>query len=211
MLVSDSHKFVFFHFPKTAGSSITAALAPFLKHNFRVPVEWQTPPDVENEFMGWQPNHHLDLLQHNPVRECKYPKEYFAASFVRNPYDLVVSAWHQHHRSLTRQDPNFEQPFTEFVIKEVASRKDLITRWGCQLDYLCDTNGNLLVDWIGRFENLEQDWEKFCWVTKVPHRLLKKRLYTSGKKPYQEHYNERTYQIVTSLFEKDIKYFGYTY
>ena len=199
MLVSESHKFVFFHFPKTGGSSITHGLAPFLKHNYRVPVEWQTPPEPNEAWMGWQPNHHIDLLQHNPVRKCKYPKEYFTASFVRNPYDLVVSAWH-----------NKEQPFTEFVMKEVATRKNIISKYGCQLDYLSDSRGNLMVDWIGRYERLEKDWEKFCYLTKLGSLPLKK-LNSSWKQPYKEYYNERTYLAVTQLYKKDLDYFGYSF
>ena len=198
MLVSDSHKFVFFHFPKTAGSSITHALAPYLTHNNRVPRDWHIPPEPTNAWMGWQPNHHIDLLQHSPVIKCNYPYTYFKASFVRNPYDLVVSAWH-----------NKEQPFTEFVIKEVATRKNVVTRYGCQLDYLSDDKDNVLVDWIGRFENIALDWKKFCYFTKIPWRPLKKHN-TSWKEPYQEYYTERTFRIVANLFEKDIKHFGYT-
>ena len=198
MLASVSHKFVFFHFPKTGGSSITYALAPFLKHNPKVPVEWHTPPDPSVGFMGWQPNHHLDLIQHSPMKECYYPDDYFTASFVRNPYDIVVSAWH-----------NKEQSFEQFVMEEVATRKNVISRHGCQLDYLSDEDGNLLVDWIGRYEHFERDWEKFCYLAKVGSLPLKK-LNSSWKQPYKEYYNERTYLTVTNIYKKDLDYFGYT-
>ena len=53
MLVSDTHKFVLFHFPKTAGTSITEVLAPYLTPNIKIPTV---------KFMGWQPHHHYDLI-----------------------------------------------------------------------------------------------------------------------------------------------------
>ena len=78
MLVSDSHKFILFHYPKTGGSSMTEVLGPYLTPNIRVP---------EVKFMGWQTNHHYDLIQHSCITNCieraenqagvpKFPKEY---------------------------------------------------------------------------------------------------------------------------------------
>ena len=178
---------------------MTYALAPYLRHNPKVPVEWRTPPHPDEAFMGWQPNHHLDLEQHSPIKNCDYPDGYFKASFVRNPYDIVVSAWHDK-----------EQPFEQFVMEEVATRKNIISRFGCQLDYLSDDDGNLLVDWIGRYEYLERDWKKFCYLTKVGSLPLKK-LNSSWKQPYKEYYNEITYLAVTQLYKKDLDYFGYSF
>jgi len=194
MLVSDSHKFIVFHIPKTAGSSMTHELAKYLN-------PFVEPPQTNKTFGGWQPLHHIDRIQHRPVQECRqteyWEKTYFKASFVRNPYDLVVSAWPK------------DVDFTQWVIQQVASRKSLVSRWGSQYDYLSDHRKELMVDWIGKYEQMDKDWEKFCYLTKIEHNPLK-RLNTSWKKPYHEYYNERTYQIVTKLFQKDLHYFGYT-
>ena len=194
MLVSDSHKFIVFHIPKTGGSSMTHELAKYLN-------PFVEPPQTNKTFGGWQPIHHIDRIQHRPVQECRqtkfWEKTYFKASFVRNPYDLVVSAWPK------------DVDFTQWVVKEVATRKSLVSRWGSQYDYLSDHRKELMVDWIGKYEQMDKDWEKFCYMTKIEHNPLK-RLNTSWKKPYHEYYNERTYQIVSKLFQKDLHYFGYT-
>jgi len=194
MLVSDSHKFIVFHIPKTAGSSMTYELAKYLN-------PFVEPPQPNKTFGGWQPLHHIDRIQHRPLQECRqtefWEKTYFKASFVRNPYDLVVSAWPK------------DIDFTQWVIKEVATRKSLVSRWGSQYEYLSNHRNELMVDWVGKYEQMDKDWEKFCYLTKIEHNPLK-RFNTSWKKPYQEYYNERTYQIVTKLFQKDLHYFGYT-
>ena len=159
------------------------------------------PPQPNKTFGEWQPLHHIDRIQHRPVQECRHPEfweqTYFKASFVRNPFDLVVSAWPKN------------VDFTQWVIKEVATRKSLVSRWGCQHDYLSNHRNELMVDWIGKYENMEKDWEKFCYMTKIEHNPLK-RFNSSWKKPYHEYYNQRTYEIVSSLFKKDLYYFGYT-
>ena len=159
------------------------------------------PPQTNKTFWGWQPIHHIDRIQHRPVQECRqtefWEKTYFKASFVRNPYDLVVSAWPK------------DVDFTQWVIQQVATRKSLVSRWGSQYDYLSNHRKELMVDWIGKYEQMDKDWEKFCYLTKIEHNPLK-RLNTSWKKPYHEYYNESTYQIVSKLFQKDLQYFGYT-
>ena len=194
MLVSDSHKFIVFHIPKTGGSSMTYELAKYLN-------PFIEPPQPNKTFGGWQPLHHIDRIQHRPVQECRHTEfweqDYFKASFVRNPFDLVVSAWPKN------------VDFTQWVIKEVATRKSLVSRWGCQHDYLSNHRNELMVDWIGKYENMEKDWEKFCYMTKIEHNPLK-RFNSSWKKPYQEYYNQTTYEIVSALFKKDLYYFGYT-
>ena len=84
MLVSDSHKFVFHHVPKTAGSSITAALAPYCNL-------WKgTLPEDKH---GWQVKFH-NVGLHLPVKEVinsvsDYPREYYSFAFVRNPFEAV--------------------------------------------------------------------------------------------------------------------------
>ena len=191
MLVSDSHKFILFHYPKTGGSSMTEVLGPYLTPNIRVP---------KVKFMGWQSNHHYDSVQHSRIINCMYaaenqagvprfPKEYFKASFVRNPYSLVVSAW------------DGKMSFQDFVTKELSTRKAFISQW-TQHQYLSDDRGNILVDFIGRFEHLEIDWQKFCYFTRLP-KLKLPNLNTSNKGNYRQYYNETTYRIVNKMFKKD--------
>ena len=200
MLVSDTHKFVLFHFPKTAGTSMTEVLAPYLTPNIKIPTI---------KYMGWQPYHHYDLIQHQSIRVCmkraeneaavrKIPTGYFRASFVRNPYDLVVSAW---------WPPTIS--FEQFVIKEIATRKNVVTRVGPQLDFLSDDRGNILVDFIGRYEHLEKEWEKFCYLTRLP-KLKLPNLNTSDKGDYRQYYNEQTYRIVNKIFKNDFNFFKYS-
>jgi hypothetical protein len=212
MLVSDTHKFVLFHFPKTAGTSMTEVLAPYLTPKLDIP---------KVKFMGWQPHHHYDLLQHQAVIKCmergeqevdvpKIPSGYFSASFIRNPYDLVVSAW---------WPPTIS--FEKFVIKEIATKKNVVARVGPQFDYLSDDRGNILVNFIGRYEQLEIDWQKFCYLVRLPDLKLPK-INTSAnleqetgrtifnKGDYRQHYNRTTYQIVNKMYKRDFNFFKYS-
>ena len=88
MIISDSHKFVFHHIPKTGGSSITAALAPYSRNYAGV-----VPPDDTPQ---WQMAFHQPHWMHHPVSGYEagdIPEGYFSFAFVRNPFDAVVSAY----------------------------------------------------------------------------------------------------------------------
>ena len=85
MLISDSHKFVFHHIPKTGGSSITAALAPYCRN-----YEGEIPTE---ESFGWQTRFHHPYYMHHPVRGFEsgdIPEGYYSFAFVRNPFEAVV-------------------------------------------------------------------------------------------------------------------------
>ena len=200
MLVSDSHKFILFHYPKTGGSSMTEVLGPYLTPSFKSP---------EVKFMGWQAKHHYDSVQHSSIINCmyaaenqagvpRYPKEYFKASFVRNPYSLVVSAW------------DGKMSFQDFVTKVLPIGKVFMKEYfWTQHQYLSDDRGNILVDFIGRYEHLEKEWEKFCYLTRLP-KLKLTNLNTSDKGDYRQYYNEQTYRIVNKIFKNDFNFFKYS-
>ncbi len=78
-----------------------------------------------------------------------------------------------------------------------------------QLDWISDPEGNLLVDFVGRFENLEEDFQTICKKlnlqnTKLPHSRKSKR-----SKGYMDYYDKETLAIISEKFDKDFQYFNY--
>jgi hypothetical protein len=100
-----------------------------------------------------------------------------------------------------------------------------------QYDLLHDPEGRLMVDFVGRFETLQQDFDKVCqWLgfedSKLPHRnpsnkksrnlkrKVRNALFFNGedrKKHWTEFYDQRTLDAVSRLYEKDIEAFGYRF
>jgi len=180
MLINHKKKFIFVHIQKTAGSSITNAL----KNDKKTLRTCQ---------------------QHTFLKDCYHNKEYFKFSFVRNPWDRLVS-WYNHI--------NFDNSknFSEFltlknVIIDFGMKKSISTN---QLDYISDNDGNILTNYIGRFENVNEDileigkkigYDDFTipHINKFPH------------KDYRTYYTDKDIELVQEMYKRDIDYFGYKF
>ena len=203
MLISDSKKFLFIHIQKTGGTSLRACLKAMV-------------PDLE-EYDGMK--YHARLS--DALTDPRFGSgEYFTAAFVRNPWDRLVS-WYVDivtnadvggGGNLIRQGVMSRAHSFEEFIKHCP---DLVSRAGRmpfslnQIDYLTN-NGDLAVDFIGRFEKFEESAATLIRSlglpeTRVPH------LNRSRHDGYRAYYTEETKEIVQTRFRRDIDAFGYAF
>lgn len=207
MLISHKHKFIFIHIAKTGGSSISSALMPYCKPRIQ---------ETAHRYLSLLNIHVLQPMPyegHISARKLADKmgrdmfKEYFSFSFVRNPWDWQVSMY---HFMLSRP----KHP-THQTIKELGNFKNYI-KWRSEMGMvsqktiLSDADGSLLVDHIGRFENLHDDYEAICHKIGVPVRKLPHKKYIK-KKPYQYYYTPKLRDMVASFSKEDIDTFGYSF
>lgn len=165
MLLSNKYQFLFVHIAKTGGTSVRAALSP---------LRWRDPlyyPQFICSRLSHLSGHRLasKLPRHAKIIAAMemLPKPYFEQlfkfAFVRNPWDLQVSSYHH----IRRERPHLIENIKDFpafirmkLDKDRPYQYHIDTSIELQSDYLIDLHGNIVADFIGHYETLQQDYDQ---------------------------------------------------
>jgi len=189
----DENKCIFIHVPKVAGTSIKNILFPDSKgigHKLAMDCYLDAPEKFE---------------------------KYFVFAFVRNPYDRLVSAYNYlmqggkgGARDLQFRDRYLTayEDFTDFVVRGL-NKPEMACYWHFmqQHYYVVNFRGEIMVDFIGYFENIEEDFNKVAQKLGVDVALPHKN--KSSRHPYQGYYTEETREIAYQYYKKDFELLGY--
>ncbi|MDX1408960.1 MAG: sulfotransferase family 2 domain-containing protein, partial [Saprospiraceae bacterium] len=74
-----------------------------------------------------------------------------------------------------------------------------------------DTDGHCRVDFIGRFETLEEDFTEVCKQLGLPCTGLPHVNRSEEIRDYRRHYDEESRHLIGIYYEKDIEAFHYTF
>jgi hypothetical protein len=209
MLLGRIPAFIFLHVDKAAGSSIQEALLPYaesrINNKIRRKLVWL---GKLNRFAGLYrvlafPEHATAVAVRRCLPEAFYSTA-FKFAFVRNPYDRLVSRYSYLLNNPTHRDhPRVRRmkDLAEFVRWEIRRNQQ------SQHDYVVDRRGRLIVDFVGRYERLEQDFDHVCGKLGVTATLPVTNV--SGHRDYRTYYSERTREIVKERYAFDLELFGY--
>ena len=146
-------------------------------------------------------------------------RRYFKFTFVRNPYSRLHSAYHflmrgghgEVHEKWVKKHIIGYKTFEDFVMHWV-NRNNIYKRchFVPQYLYLSNKNMELEVDFIGRFENLEKDFQAICSKlnisTVLPH-------FNSNRmeRHWRSFYNDKMLRIVEEVYYEDFTMFDYEF
>ena len=224
MIVSHSRRFIFVKTRKTAGTSLQATLASlcdgrdivtrtglatdYVAGNyggFANPFPyWLARPRVHHPLRTlrrfWEGERffdHMFLHELYALPESAQWRDYFKFCFERNPWDKVVSRYFWKYRERA-QRPDFE---TFVATDRLVSDYDMYS-----------INGEVAVDYIGRYENLAES------IAEIGRRLGcsismpgKANSGTRQVRDYRSMYSEKSHDIVAKHFAREIKLFGYKF
>lgn len=200
------HRILFVGVPKVATRSILTALKSLAA------TDRQTHIIVELD---------IDTVLH------RYPEAgaYFKFTFVRNPWSRAVSCYldkirnhdpikqarHLHGRYGLEAGMPFEA-FAEWLNSTDGSDDVADRHWMSQYRILAYDRPELIkYDFVGRFEQLAQDYGQMQKHAGVDFPPLPHRLRTQGPNEYLEMYNDRCIELVGRRYARDIDLFGYDF
>ena len=217
---------LFVHIPKTAGQSVESAF-------------------LENAGLSWMDRSRFLLKKNNSIKKgpprlahltaTEYTalgyldvdvfSSLFKFCFVRNPFQRLVSEYQYQHSHI-----GFKKFVMEILPKLLTDDYDrnnglnrhIMPQW----KFIYDKKGKLLVDFVGRFENLQADFRVVTQKTmgkivelpyrNASHHGFREKWFSKikplqNKEHYSRHYDSESRNFVEEFYREDINFFGYEF
>ncbi len=219
MLISHKKKFIFIHIFKTARTTGSEGFAPrsrlidCLVYGYRPTVKFFNAFNILTRRKGTQlltgfPKHAMAM----DVKE-KLPKHiwnnYFKFAFVRNPWDWNVSLYFylRENKRLPAHQDAANVDFFDFIKRRCASRPPQ------QIDFISNGEKTIMLDFVGRFENIAADVNFIRSKLKLkPLQLPRRNISRLRPRPdYRSFYDSETADLVRRCFADDIRIFEYKF
>ena len=214
MLLSHRYRFLFVHIAKTGGTSVRAALKPLL---WRDP--WYYPAWLchrldhlcGHRLAAKLPRHAKAICAQEMLPQALFDA-LFKFAFVRNPWDLQVSSYLHLKRerpALVASCPDLASFLRHKFDPQRLPQYHLDVTATPQGDHVLDQHGRLLVDFVGRYEHLQEDFTAVCRHLGLQPRALPHLREARQRKPYQAYYDDDLAELVAARYRDDIQRFGY--
>jgi hypothetical protein len=218
MIISHRLKYVFIHIPKTGGRSIRTLLRN--NDEFKVDeVGWwpgiskeqKEGKNISRLFM------HSSLINiENYLYESGFnPLDYYFFSFIRNPWDMVVSLYEfyrqyikpnskTHNKDILKKIMCARQSFDHFVSNDCHDGK--------LFSSIIDSSNTKSIDFVGSFENFEMDLKKISnKITNSNQYFPLPHEHKTIREDYRVYYNEETKIKVAKQYNNIISMGNYTF
>lgn len=154
-MISHKYKIIFVHVPRTGGTSVEKLFWPSKKDKTEKNLWMGYVRPYYNKYQTGGMQHLLASQIYRELGEEVF-REYFKFTFVRNPWDKIVSQFFYIKKRKDLMDfigLEKEDDFHKYLLL-IKKRKHV--QWEEQYKFILDENGESLVDYIGRFETLEK-------------------------------------------------------
>ena len=152
-------------------------------------------------------------------------EKYFKWMFVRNPYDRLVSSFHYSRRTIGGKNVSMRNHFwmLESFEKYILNLDELFDFSQKNFDvnlqefinvhivpqyYFACINDEVVLDFVGRFEELEVGWEYVCGKIGVNSNVEKSNQ-SLRKGHWIDFYTSELFEVVNEKYAKDFEIFDF--
>lgn len=192
----DRYRCIFVHIPKTGGIAVARSL------------------------FDAYPGGHVSLQEFESVYSKAELATYFKFTFVRNPWDRLVSAYaflkaggfNEYDGRWARTHLARYGSFDVFVREWINERNIYkLTHFIPQSRFVCLEGRRLGVDFVGRFETIDEDFRHVRIRLGIDARLQRMNTTPGRRADYRSYYSDETARIVADVYSNDIELFGYDF
>ena len=218
MLISDTHKFIFIHNPKCAGTTVRKNLMGF---DSRSNFYWNFA-----EIDGMKIDKaHLTQQIFRRFRPDDYAllENYFTFGFVRNPYRRFISAFNETHQDIYNISEQNNETLDSYTkeISDFAVQIEKRKLKGYNIKYrhfvlqsdMFIFAGKCRADLILKLENISSDIEKLALFNPALHENSKTWLKAHNSRPTsltaENLLSAQAVEIIRSVYEDDFTFFDY--
>jgi sulfotransferase famil protein len=213
MELSYSHRFIFIHVYRAAGQSISQAVKPYsadpARRLMRVPVARRLAARrIAKARVLWEHNYgHIKAKELKRALPPSVFDPFYKFAFVRNPWAWQVSVYHYVRQNRAHPDHERYSRFTS--LEHYLDWRIHSEGAELQKDFVLGDSGELLVDFVGRYESLEEDFAYVCnrvgMACSLPHKN------SSAHGDYRGYYTAHARALVAEAYREDIELFGYEF
>jgi hypothetical protein len=205
VIISFRQRFVFVAVPKTATHAFRVALRPHLGER-----DWEQCVLFEKKYFPVEAlaqigHGHITCRQVQPFLLPGMWGNFFKFCTVRNPFDRFVSCCYFVNREnqLLRKEP---LDAMKRIIQDKQLAKEILFR--PQYEFMTDVDGQLMVDYVCKFETLQSDFDRVCGRLNLPLTTLK-HINTNKHGSFESVYDEELKEMVREFYQKDFALFNY--
>lgn len=214
---------IFIWIPKVAGTSIFHFFGKFgMRNHFRKPLPKMIHGFITINHWG------AEALMKKKILNKEYFSRAFKFCFVRNPWDRMVSLYFYLKREgiFSIVEPQKQITFNQFVerVKDgVTGLTDEVPYPGffhlhkfsqCypQAGWIFDENGKIIVDFVGRYEQLQENFNTLLKMIGSDAKNLTLPYHNrTSHRSYHQYYDDYSRKMVANIYKQDIELFKYQF